>query len=118
VWHRSCPSGPLYARFQDREPSDGASEANSFKKALATVKNVDTLIVGHSPLRTMPELREYQRFMTDFVAAVREANKAGKSVDEATASINLNSKYPGYKNDRYKAAITAIYDELKTARSN
>ena len=51
--------------------------------------------------------------MTDFVAAVRDANKAGKSVDEAAASINLNSKYPGYKNERYKAAIQAVYDELK-----
>src|SRR6267143_3524275 len=82
-------------------------------KALATVKDVDTLIVGHSPLRKPAELQEYQRFMTDFVAAVRDANKAGKSVDEAAASINLNSKYPGYKNERYKMAIQAVYDELK-----
>ena len=80
--------------------------------------NVDTLIVGHSPLRTLAELQEYQRFMNDFVAAVREANKAGKSVDDAAASINLNSKYPGYKNDRYKPAIMAIYEELKTGKGN
>ena len=85
---------------------------------MATVKDVDTLIVGHSPLRKPSELQEYQRFMTDFVAAVRVANKAGKSVDDATASINLNAKYPGYKNDRYKAAVQAIYDELKVASPN
>jgi hypothetical protein len=96
----------------------GLEYAATIGKVLATVKNVDTLIVGHSPLRTVPELQEYQRFMNDFVAAVRNANKAGKSVDEAAASINLNSKYPGYKNERYKAAIMAIYDELKTAKSN
>jgi hypothetical protein len=65
-------------------------------------------------MRKPAELQEYQRFMKDFVAAVRDVNKAGKTVDEATASINLNAKYPGYKNDRYKAAIQAIYDELKT----
>jgi cyclase len=93
----------------------GLEYAATVGKAIATVKDVDTLIVGHSPLRKPAELQEYQRFMTDFAAAVRAANKAGKSVDEATASINLNSKYPGYKNDRYKAAIQAIYDELKTA---
>ena len=46
------------------------------------------------------------------------ANKAGKSVDEATASINLSAKYPGYKNERYKAAIQVIYDELKAASPN
>ena len=37
---------------------------------------------------------------------------AGKSVDEAAASINLTSKYPGYESTRVKAAIQAIYDEL------
>ena len=38
--------------------------------------------------------------------------KAGKSVDEATASFKID-KYPGYKNERVKAAIQAVYDELK-----
>lgn len=93
----------------------GLEYAQTVGKAVATVKDVDTLIVGHSPLRKPAELQEYQRFMTDFVAAVRNANKSGKSVDDATASINLNSKYPGYKNERYKAAIQVIYDELKAA---
>ncbi|HYR82527.1 MAG TPA: MBL fold metallo-hydrolase [Terriglobia bacterium] len=92
----------------------GLEYAQTVGKAFAITKDVDTLIVGHSPLRKPSELQEFQRFMTDFVAAVRDANKAGKSVDEAAASINLNAKYPGYKNDRYKAAIQAIYDELKT----
>jgi len=96
----------------------GLEYAQTVGKVLATVKDVDTLIVGHSPLRKPSELQEYQRFMTDFVAAVRVANKAGKSVDDATASINLNAKYPGYKNDRYKAAVQAIYDELKVASPN
>ena len=96
----------------------GLEYAQTVGKVLATVKDVDTLIVGHSPLRKPSELQEYQRFMNDFVTAVRAANKAGKSVDEATASINLNAKYPGYKNDRYKPAVQAIYDELKAAAPN
>jgi cyclase len=82
-------------------------------KALATVKDVDTLIVGHSPLRTVSELREFQQFMTDFVAAAKAAKAAGKSVDDATSSIDLSTKYKGYAKERYKAAIQAIYDELK-----
>src|SRR5437867_3820617 len=96
----------------------GLEYAQTVGKVLATVKDVDTLIVGHSPLRKPSELQEYQRFMNDFVTAVRAANKAGKSVDEATASINLNAKYPGYRNDRYKPAVQAIYDELKAAAPN
>jgi glyoxylase-like metal-dependent hydrolase (beta-lactamase superfamily II) len=90
----------------------GVEYAATIGKALATIKNVDTLIVGHSPLRTIPELREYQQFMTDFVAAVRAAKAAGKSVDEAAASIDLASKYQGYETQRYKAAVQVIYNEL------
>jgi glyoxylase-like metal-dependent hydrolase (beta-lactamase superfamily II) len=91
----------------------GLEYAATIGKALATVKNVDTLIVGHSPLRTIPELQAYQRFMTDFVSAVQAAKKAGKSVDDAAASIDLSAKYKGYENQRYKGAVAAIYAELK-----
>jgi glyoxylase-like metal-dependent hydrolase (beta-lactamase superfamily II) len=91
----------------------GLEYASTVGKALATVKDVDTLIVGHSPLRQVAELKEYQQFMTDFVTAVRQAKTAGKSVDDAAASIDLSAKYKDYKKDRYKAAIQAVYDELK-----
>jgi glyoxylase-like metal-dependent hydrolase (beta-lactamase superfamily II) len=91
----------------------GLEYAATVGKALATVKDVDTLIVGHSPLRTIPELREYRQFMTDFVNAVKAAQKAGKSVDEAAASIDVSAKYKDYKKERYQAAVQALYDELK-----
>jgi glyoxylase-like metal-dependent hydrolase (beta-lactamase superfamily II) len=91
----------------------GLEYAATIGKALATVKNVDTLIVGHSPVRTIPELQEYQRFMTDFVSAVQAAKKAGKSADDAAASIDLSAKYKRYENQRYKGAVAAIYAELK-----
>ncbi len=91
----------------------GLEYAATIGTALATVKNVDTLIVGHSPLRTIPELQEYQRFMTDFVSAVQAAKKAGKSADDAAAAIDLSAKYKGYAYQRYKGAVEAIYAELK-----
>ena len=91
----------------------GVEYAATIGKALATIKNMDTLIVGHSPLRTVRELREYQQFMTDFIDAVTEAKKAGQSVDEAAASIDLGSKYAGYTKERYKAAVQVVYNELK-----
>jgi hypothetical protein len=64
-------------------------------------------------LRTVPDLKEYQQFMTDFVEAARQAKAAGKSVDDAAGSIDLNAKYKGYDNQRYKAAIQVVYNELK-----
>jgi hypothetical protein len=75
---------------------------------------VDLYYFGaHSPVTTFKDLQEYQRFMADWVAAVQSAAAAGKSVDDAAASIDRTSKYPGYKNERYKAAITTLYVELK-----
>jgi glyoxylase-like metal-dependent hydrolase (beta-lactamase superfamily II) len=91
----------------------GVDYPKTLSKAIAAIKNVDIVIPGHSPVTTPKDLQEYQRFMTDWIAAVQSAAAAGKSVDDAAASIDLTSKYPGYKNERSKAAITAVYAELK-----
>ena len=91
----------------------GVDYPKTLSKAIAGIKNVDIVIPGHSPVTTPKDLQEYQRFMTDWIAAVQSAAAAGKSVDDAAASIDLTTKYPGYKNERYKAAITAVYAELK-----
>ena len=81
-------------------------------KVVATIKDVDTIIPGHSPMMTPKDLQEYQRFMADLAAHAQAANKAGQSVDDAAAAFKVD-KYPDYKNERVKAAIQAVYDELK-----
>ncbi len=90
----------------------GIEYPKTIAKAIAAIKDVDTVIPGHSPVTTPKDLQEYQRYLTEWVAAVQSAAAAGKSIDEATASINLTAKYPGYKNERAKNAITAVYAEL------
>ena len=77
------------------------------------MKDVDTVIPGHSPMMTPSDLREYQRFTADLLAHAQAAMKAGKSVDDATAEFKVD-KYPGYKNERVKGAIQAVYEELKS----
>jgi cyclase len=91
----------------------GVELPRTLDKLLKGVKNVDTIIGGHLPVQQWKDLEEYQRFNADLLAATRTSMKAGKSVDEAAASIDLTSKYPGYESMRVKAAIQAIYDELK-----
>jgi glyoxylase-like metal-dependent hydrolase (beta-lactamase superfamily II) len=81
-------------------------------KVVASIKNVDTVIPGHSPMQTPKDLQDYQRFTADLSAHAQAAMKAGQSVDEAFAAFTVD-KYPGYKNERVKAAIQAVYDELK-----
>ena len=80
--------------------------------AAAALKNIDTVIPGHSPMMKVSDVQEYQRFMADLVSSSQAAMKAGKTVDEAFAAFSL-AKYPGYKNERVKAAIQIIYDETK-----
>jgi glyoxylase-like metal-dependent hydrolase (beta-lactamase superfamily II) len=115
---RVMHTGDMFARKDaptlDRaNGGSGIDFARTIGKAAAAVTDVDTLIVGHGPLRTMPELQEYRRFMMDFVAATRDAMRAGKSVDDATASIDLSAKYKDYRKERYRGAVEAIYDELR-----
>jgi len=84
----------------------------TLQNAIAAVKNVDTVIPGHSPMQTPKDLQEYQRFTADMLSHATDAMKAGRSVDDAFASFKID-KYPGYKNERVKAAMQAVYDELK-----
>ena len=51
--------------------------------------------------------------MDDLVAAVKQAKSAGKNAADAAASIDLTTKYKGYKKDRQAAAVQVIFDELK-----
>jgi glyoxylase-like metal-dependent hydrolase (beta-lactamase superfamily II) len=91
----------------------GVEFPKTIAKALATIKDVDTVIPGHSPVMTPKDLQEYQRFTADLLSAVEAARKSGQSAADAAASINLSPKYPGYKTERVKAAIDAIYAELQ-----
>ena len=81
-------------------------------KGIAAIKNVDAVIPGHSPITALKDLQEYQRYNADLVAEARDAMNAGKSVDDAAASIHLENRYPGYQSTRVKAAVQVIYDEL------
>jgi len=91
----------------------GVEFPKTIAKALATIKDVDTVIPGHSPVMAPKDLQEYQRFTADLLAAVEAAKKSGKNAADAAASINLSAKYPEYKSDRVKAAIDAIYTEIQ-----
>jgi cyclase len=99
--------------FCDRANGGSCVELpRTLQKAVAGIKDVDTIIPGHSPMMTPQDLQGFQRFTADLLAHSIDAMKAGKSVDDATASFKVD-KYPGYKNERVKAAIQSVYDELK-----
>ena len=101
------------APFCDRNNGGSCvSLPRTLQLVIAGIKNIDTIIPGHSPMMAPKDLQEFQRFTADLLSHATNEMKGGKSVDEATASFKVD-KYPGYKNERVKAAIQAVYDELK-----
>src|SRR3954468_14823062 len=84
----------------------------TLQKAIAGIKNIDTVIPGHSPMQTMADLQTWQKFTAALLSHAVAAMKAGKSVDDAAASYNTD-KFAGYKKERVKGLIQAVYDELK-----
>jgi len=70
--------------------------ADSLEKGMNTLKQVDTIITGHSTQMTMADLKEYIAFNREFFNDVRAAKKAGKSIDDVAASWKIPEKYKGY----------------------
>src|SRR6266481_3087821 len=95
------------------------AHASTLAKAVATVKNVDTIINGHIPTTSWNELKEYADFSQDFVTFARNEMKAGKTVDQAAAEYKVPAKFKGYVATVYeqfassKTNVQAVYDELK-----
>ncbi len=104
------------------DPGSGGSGLEfpqTLSKAIAGIKNVDTVVGGHQAPTTWADFQVWQRFMADLVANVQESHKAGKSIEDAIAALNaanLSAKYPGYATMRAKGAVTAIYGELNPAK--
>jgi cyclase len=71
-------------------------QPQSLAKAVATVKNVDTIINGHIPVGTWNDLREYADFTKDFVDFARASLKAGKTVEQAAGEYKVAPKFKGY----------------------
>jgi cyclase len=90
----------------------GIEFPKTIAKAIAGIRDVDTVIPGHMPVTNPAGLQEFQRFLVDLVSGTEAAKKAGKSAADAAAGLNLTAKYPAYKSERVAAAVTAIYAEL------
>jgi cyclase len=95
----------------------GIGYAATVRKAVDGVKNVDTIINGHTAAQTTPaDMREFADFVSDFVAHVQAAKKAGKTAAQAVAEWKNPEKYTGYgtpNTARATAYAQVIMDETK-----
>src|SRR6185503_7036769 len=94
----------------------GVEIGTTLAKAASGVKNVDSIITGHSTVMTMADLREYAQFNDDFATAIREAKKKGGSVEEFVKTWKIPEKYKGYAapaEARLLSNAKIVWDEMK-----
>lgn len=108
-------SGKVLPIMDSNNGGSGVEYPDTLGKAHAGVKNVDTIITGHSTQMTMDDLRQYGEFLRDFVDAVRAGKKSGQTVDQIAESWKVPEKWEGYtaQPQRVKADVQVIFDETK-----
>jgi glyoxylase-like metal-dependent hydrolase (beta-lactamase superfamily II) len=94
----------------------GLAFAGTLAKA-AAVPGVTSIINGHNAVTTTPaDLLTYSEFIRDFVTAVQDAKKAGRTADDVAAAWRTPAKYEGYAAPnpaRVKANAQAIFTETR-----
>jgi cyclase len=82
----------------------------SLMKAYNGIKNVDTIINGHTPAQTtFADLKEYADFNKDLVAWMESELKSGKTPEQAAAEWKLPEKY---KTRGYSETVGALFGGL------
>jgi len=108
-------SGKNLPLLDTNNGGSGVEIGTTLEKAHAGIKDVDSVITGHSTVMTWADLAEYAQFNQDFLADVQAGIKAGKSPDDIAAGWKIADKYKGYNiaDPRLKQNVAAIAAELK-----
>jgi cyclase len=97
----------------------------TLSKAVAGIKNVDTVIPGHfNDLFSWNDFKEYADFYREFLDVVQAGKRSGKSADEVAQSYKPSERFKGYQLDPQfglgqfeshwvRANARAIYKELE-----
>lgn len=117
---RAMHAGDMFPRAQmpfiDTANSGGSAlEFNStLQRALSTIKNVDTVVGGHTPTAaTWNDFRTYAEFYKTFTASAQEAMRRGTTVEAFIKSYSIPASFPGFMADpvRVKANAEALWRE-------
>ena len=94
----------------------GVLIGDTLAKAAKDVKNVSSIIPGHSTVMTVADLEEYAAFNTDFKNTVQAGKKAGQTVDQIAAAYKIPERFKGYAapaEARLKNNVQIVFDETK-----
>lgn len=114
---RTMHAGDIFGRkgtplLDMNNGGSGVQIGETLAKAAAGIKNVDTVIPGHSTVMAWADFLEYGEFNREFLGAVRAAIKAGKTADQALADLKLPEKFAKYQMNGAKDNVPKIYAEL------
>jgi glyoxylase-like metal-dependent hydrolase (beta-lactamase superfamily II) len=99
------------------------SYAETMARGMATIKDVDVVVAGHShrgsaaPTLTWSELATYQKDAGVLVDAVRHAMSAADNVDAVLSSVHAGARLGHYEAEDVTAAVGVAYAELIAARA-
>jgi cyclase len=99
----------------------GVLIGDTLAKAAKNLKNIDTVITGHSATMTVADVIEYAEFNKEFMRDVQAGKKAGKTVDQIAAAWAIPAKYKNYtattatpqQTARLKTNVQIVFDETK-----
>ena len=99
------------------DPDNGGSGiafADTVERAAASLKNVDTIIPGHSSPLPIVALGEFAEFYRDFLDTVQAGVAAGKTVQEIVDAYRIPEKYKDYTYDRQRTLddVQIIFEEM------
>ena len=89
----------------------GVAYPETLAKVAAGIKNVDTVIPGHSMVMAWQDFVDYGEFNRAVLGAAQAAKKAGKTSDQAAAELALPAKFKDYVVTRAKDNLAIIYKQ-------
>lgn len=106
-------SGPNSPLIDTNNGGTGLGYPRTLAAAASGIKNVETVIPGHSKVTTWQAFVDYGEFMRTFVSAVEAAAKAGKTADQALTEFTPAEKFKDYNLGRAKANVEVLYKEVQ-----
>ena len=90
----------------------GLDYPGTLAKAAKGLRNIETVIPGHSAVTDWAAFVEFGEFVRAWVSSVEASAKAGKTADQAAADVKLPEKFSAYTTSRARANVDVIYKEL------
>ena len=122
---RVLHAGDVFANtaqpFIDRaNGGSGVAYGETIGKAAGAIKNVDTVITGHTDVKKWQDFVDYGEFNRLLLQHARASLKAGKSAEQAMMDLKLPDKFKGYTMTGGRGGpagvFATLYEELKETR--